>query len=197
MSHYFIPDDTLASKIKTFQYTFKGAAFTFVSDSGLFSMGHVDYASDILMREMPALEGRLLDLGCGYGPIGIVLGKTYGLDVTFADVNERALQYTEENCKRNGFSGAIVASDCFNGIEGQFDSVVLNPPIHAGKQKIFEMYAGAYAHLVLGGKFFIVIQKKHGANSSIVELERLFGEAQVSTLYKKKGFFVLQCTRSA
>lgn len=193
MSHYFIADDTLTSKKESFKYNFKGKAYTFVSDSGLFSMGHVDYASDLLMQHIPELSGRLLDLGCGYGPIGIVLGKTYGLEVVFADINTRALRYTKENCELNGFSGEVVESDGFENIEGLFDVIVLNPPIHAGKEVIFDMYMGAHEHLVLGGAFYVVIQKKHGAESTMKELVARFENCE--TLYKKKGFFVLKCEK--
>lgn len=194
MSHYFIADDSLASKKEKFSYNFKGKAFAFYSDSGLFSMGHVDYATDILMKELPVLSGTLLDLGCGYGPIGIVLGKTYDLSVTFSDVNSKALRYTKENLEVNGFSGNVIESDGFQQIEGYFDHITLNPPIHAGKQVIFQMYEGAFEHLNKGGCFYVVIQKKHGAESTIKTLETIFGHCNV--LYKKKGFFVLACTKA-
>lgn len=193
MSHYFIADDTLASKKESFKYNFKGKAYTFVSDSGLFSMGHVDFASDLLMHQLPELSGRLLDLGCGYGPIGIVLGKTYGLEVVFSDINARALRYTKENCALNDFSGQVIESDRFENVEGDFDTIVLNPPIHAGKEVIFHMYRGAHDHLTLGGAFYVVIQKKHGAESTMKELVEIFGACE--TLYKKKGFFVLKCEK--
>lgn len=193
MSHYFIADDQLAEKKERFNYNFKGIRFEFESNSGLFSMGHVDYASDILINEIPSLKGSLLDLGCGYGPIGIVLGRTYGLDVTFADVNSKAIQYTQANLELNHFSGKVIESNCFDAIEDTFDSIVLNPPIHAGKQIIFQMYKGAFEHLKNNGCFYIVIQKKHGADSSIKALNEIFGNCDV--LYKKKGFFVLQCNK--
>lgn len=194
MSHYFIADDTLTSKKEKFAYNFKGKAFTFYSDSGLFSMGHVDYATDLMMHQLPELKGHLLDLGCGYGPIGIVLGKTYGLEVTFADINTKAIQYTKENLELNKFDGTVIETDSFQSITAFYDCITLNPPIHAGKQVVFSMYEGAFEHLKPGGQFYLVIQKKHGAESTIKQLETIFGHCEV--LYKKKGFFVLACTKA-
>lgn len=192
-SHYFIEDDTLVPNIETFVYYFKDSKFTFTSNSGMFSPGHTDYASGLLMQMLPQLSGSLLDLGCGWGVIGIVLGKYYNLDVTMADINGRALECAKNNCKQNNFEAEIIKSDCFENIDKSFDTITLNPPIHAGKNVIFDMYDGAYAHLNTGGKFYIVIQKKHGAQSSIQKLNDLFSNCEI--LYKKKGYFILCCTK--
>ncbi len=191
MPHYFIADNSLKSDIKKFTHYFGGEKFTFKSDSGVFSHGHVDPASDLLIKTLPKLSGSLLDLGCGYGPIGVMLGKVYGLTVTMADVNSRALSLARENCDANGVTAELVLSDSFESISGCFDTITLNPPIHAGKDIMFAMYEGAKEHLTPGGTFYIVIQEKHGAKSSIKKLTELFGECKV--LYKKKGVYVVGC----
>lgn len=190
MSHYFIEDESLKSEIKQIPYSFKGNNFEFISDNGLFSKEHVDYASDLLLNNMGKISGSLLDLGCGYGVIGIVLSKAYGVDVTFVDVNPKAIKFTSKNCETNGVSGRCIQSNCFENILETYDNIVLNPPIHAGKDIIFEMYEEAYKHLNYNGKFYIVIQKKHGAESSKKKLLEIFDEC--NTLYKKKGFYVFE-----
>jgi len=193
MSHYFIEDNSLKSDIKKIAYEFAGKRFTFTTDSGLFSKDHVDHATDILLHTIPPLTGSLLDMGCGYGCIGIVLAKTYGLQLTQADVNQRALDFTKINCTANGVQSNIIKSNCFEDISGMFDTITINPPIHAGKAVTYEMYDGSFAHLNTGGKLYIVTLKKHGAESTKSRLESVFGNCEV--LYKKKGHYVFCCVK--
>ncbi len=102
MSHYFIEDKNLKHELATVAYYFKENKFTFTTDAGLFSKDHIDPATEILLNTIPPLSGSLLDLGCGYGVIGIVLAKTYGLKLTQADVNGAAVALTMKNAKANG-----------------------------------------------------------------------------------------------
>ncbi len=193
-SHYFIADETLEDREETFTYYLGATKVRLTSNTGMFSPGHVDAATDLLLRELPPLSGTFLDLGCGYGVIGTALGKANPeLAVTMADVNERALRYAKGNGEANGVAAKTICSDCFESIEGAFDSITLNPPIHAGKEVIFAMYEGSLAHLNQGGSLYIVMQKKHGAESSLKKLKELFGE--VETLYKKKGYYVIRATK--
>lgn len=191
-SHYFIDDDTVADKIERFNYYLGSTRIILESNAGLFSPGHVDAATDLLLQTIPPLEGSLLDLGCGYGVIGVSAAKAYGVRVTMADVTEKAVTFAKKNCKLNGVTAQVIKSDCFDSIDEKFDTITLNPPIHAGKEVIFKMYRGAFEHLNDGGKFYVVIQKKHGAESTIKQLEQIFGVCEV--LYKKKGYYVL-CSR--
>ena len=194
MSHYFKDDPTLPNDYKTFDYYLGDKKFTFTSNSGVFSPGHVDPATDLLLRNMPPLQGSLLDLGCGYGVICIVLAGLYGLEVTMADVNPRALACAERNCAINNVNARIIESDGFAQIPGMFESITLNPPIHAGKEVVYAMFEQAAKHLAPGGAFYAVMLDKHGAASAKRRLEEIFGACE--TLYRKKGYSVWKCCKS-
>jgi len=191
--HYFSREEPEQSDPQIFSYVFNENRYIFSTDTGVFSVGKMDSATDTLMKNIPPLSGSLLDMGCGYGAMGIILAKEYNLTLYQADINPRALRLTAENAAKNGVMSNIAASDCFKQIQGFFDTVVINPPIHAGKNVIFEMYEGAYKHLHLGGSLYIVILKKHGAESSIKYLNKIFGNCHVQ--YKKRGCYVLKSIR--
>ena len=195
MSHYFINDETLADDFRGFRYYFAGHCLALTSNSGVFSPGHVDPESDLLIRTVPPLRGSLLDLGCGYGVIGIALCKAYGLSLTLADVNPRALRCAEINCRDNGVKAEILSSDCFENIPGAFDAITLNPPIHAGKEIMYRMFEEAIEHLSPGGALYVVMLEKHGAKSAAQKLVELAGQCDI--LYKKKGEYVFAATKFA
>jgi len=192
MNHYFKSNVGLKHKETETEYVYKFAKFNFITDVGVFSKSGVDYATNILLENLPDMSGKILDLGCGYGCIGVVLAKIYGnnIEVTMSDVNERALDLAGKNAKKNNVSAKIIKSDGFENIRENFDNIILNPPIHAGKAVIYKIYEEVYEHLNPDGGFFIVIQKKHGALSHKEKLEEIFGKENCSVLYSKKGFFV-------
>ena len=192
MSHYFTNDDNLKSNPRIISHEFNGKIFEFHTDSGVFSPEKVDYATDLLMQNIESSAGKLLDLACGYGPIGIILGKTFGCNITMSDVNRRALELAKMNREMNGVNAKIIESNGLANIDGEFDIITLNPPIHAGKDVCYKMYEGAAQHLTFDGKFYIVIQKKHGANSTITKLCEIY--KSVETIYKKKGYYILRCS---
>ena len=197
MNHYFKSNENLKHKETEKEYIFKFIKFNFITDIGVFSKNGLDFATNILLENLPELSGQTLDIGCGYGCIGIILAKIYGknIKVTMSDVNMRALELAEKNVKKNGVSADIIKSDGFDNIRDNFDNIILNPPIHAGKAVIYKIYEEAYNHLNPGGRFFIVIQKKHGALSHKAKLEEIFGGENCSVLYSKKGFCVFEFRR--
>lgn len=195
MSHYFIEDNSLKHDIKKIDYHFADNKYVFTTDSGLFSKDHVDHATDILLRTIPTLSGSLLDMGCGYGCIGIVLAKTYSLQLTQVDVNQLAVNMTKRNCLDNGVTSVVMKSYCFENVVGTFDTIVINPPIHAGKATTYKMYEDSFLHLNTAGKLYIVTLKKHGAESTYDKLKNTFGNCE--TLYKKKGYYVFCCSKTS
>ena len=195
MNHYFNSNEDLRHDEKIIEYIYKFKKFEFITDTGVFSKDGVDHATNILLENLPELSGKVLDLGCGFGCIGIVLAKIYDLEVFMSDVNERALDLAERNAEKNGVSDKIkkvIKSDGFEDIRESFDNIILNPPIHAGKSVVYRIYEEVYGHLNQGGRFFIVIQKKHGALSHKQKLGEIFGAENINILYSKKGFYIFE-----
>ena len=193
MEHYFKENENIKHEIKTIEYYFKNRVYKFTTDAGIFSHEHIDPATDLLLRNIPALDGSLLDMGCGYGCIGIVLGKTYGLELTQCDVNPRAAELTEINCALNGVKSNVIVSDCYENITGKFDTIIINPPIHAGKAVTYKMYEDSAPRLNENGRLFVVTLKKHGAESTHTKLLKEFNNCGI--IYKKKGFYIFCCTK--
>ncbi len=198
MSHYFTNDTSLASNERDIEYVIKGEHFTLRSDRGVFSKSELDEGSRILIETLLSYDftGKMLDIGCGYGPIGLTLAKfNPSLNVICSDVNTRALALCERNATSLKLADRVTClqSDIYLEIEGQFDSIVSNPPIRAGKKVTYAIYIGAKDHLIDGGSLYIVVRKSQGAESVKRFLEETFGNATL--LKRSKGFFVLKATK--
>ena len=194
MNHYFSDNKNLRSGETETEYVFKFKRFKFITDTGVFAKGGVDSGTAVLLDNLPEIQAgaRVLDLGCGYGPVGVTLNKIYGAEVVMCDVNGRALDLARRNLEKNGASASVIRSDGFADITGRFDYIITNPPIHAGKPVIYKMYEDARGRLMPGGAFYTVIRKKHGALSHRKKLEEIFGGENLSVLYAKKGVFVFE-----
>ncbi len=196
-SHYFTDNSALPSNRKDHEFTFSGHHYTFRTDDGVFSKTGVDYGSQVLLKALrkEELYGSVLDLGCGYGVIGIVL-KTLVPDcaVTCSDVNPRAAELAGINGRLNSADIRVLVSDRFEQIPGHFDAVVTNPPIRAGKKTVYAIFEEAYDHLNDGGLFFAVIRKQQGAESAAVKLTEVFGGCE--TVSKDKGYRILKCRKT-
>lgn len=190
---YFAKRPSAESRPVEIEYTYRGHTVRLTTDSGVFSRGEVDEGSALLLNSLPALTGRVLDLGCGAGVIGVCVGKANRVELTQSDVNERALALTRENLARNGVAGTVVESDGFSALSGAFDTILTNPPIRAGKAVIYRMFAEAKEHLAAGGALYLVIRKQQGAESAKKYLETLF--SSVEMIERKKGYWILKCER--
>lgn len=193
-AHYYTDNRNLATNRKEHSFRFSGHQYHFTTDNGVFSKTQVDYGTLVLLEAIiqQSLEGRILDLGCGYGVISVVLKTIYpSLDVTSVDINPRAIELTQLNCDQNGVKSTILVSDGFSQLkESTFDAVITNPPIRAGKKVIYGMFDDAYEHLNNGGKLIAVIQRKQGAESAIKKLEDLFGNCTVVS--RDRGYWVFE-----
>lgn len=191
--HYYTRVPGSASRPVACEYTYRGIPLSFMTDAGVFSKGEVDTGTRLLLEALPEeMHGEILDLGCGWGVIGIAAARRWpDCRVTMADVNTRALELSRENAKRNGAAVSCVESDGMEALAGRtFDAVITNPPIRAGKQVIYRMFADAAGSLAPGGALYLVIRKQQGAESCVKYLGTLFGE--VEKLEKSGGFWVLR-----
>lgn len=191
---YYTADPTSESRPVPCAFPYRGHGLNFMTDAGVFSKGELDVGSRLLLDALPALSGDVLDLGCGWGAIGVAIAKANrSARVTMADVNHRALDLARANCQRNGVTAEVIESDGMAAVMGRkFDAVVTNPPIRAGKQVIYRMFADAAVSLNEGGALYLVIRKQQGAESCVKYLKTLFEE--VEKLDKSAGFWVLKAT---
>ncbi|MUG48009.1 class I SAM-dependent methyltransferase [Paenibacillus sp. FSL W8-0186] len=195
--HYYTNQPSTAHDRKIWDAQLRGQKFRFISDAGVFAKGGVDYGSRVLIEAMDIPEAaQVLDVGCGYGPIGLTAARLAGRGhVTMIDVNQRAVELAKENAANNKIANVtIVESDLFAALgEQQFDVILTNPPIRAGKEVVHAIFEGAYERLREGGALWIVIQKKQGAPSAKQKLESLF--AQVEEVTKDKGYRVYRAVK--
>ncbi|WP_310551856.1 class I SAM-dependent methyltransferase [Paenibacillus glufosinatiresistens] len=197
--HYYSQKPDVAHNRRTLEATLRGRRFRFTSDAGVFSKGDIDYGSRALIEamEIPA-DGEILDVGCGYGPIGLTAAHLAPQGkVTMIDINSRAVELARENAAANGIRNVQVEeSDGLAAVmDRTFDCILTNPPIRAGKAVVHRIFEEAYHQLRPNGSLWVVIQKKQGAPSAAAKIESLFGE--VEEIGKDKGYRILKAVRKS
>ncbi|QOR66759.1 class I SAM-dependent methyltransferase [Cytobacillus suaedae] len=197
--HYYTNKPSTASNPQNINFTLRGNVLQFKSDRGVFSKNEVDFGSRLLIEtfQFPTIEGDLLDVGCGYGPIGLALAKDCSeRNIEMIDVNERAIDLAKQNAANNEISNVeIYKSDVFNAVnlEKKFAAILSNPPIRAGKKVVHQILEDSYQFLLPKGELWIVIQKKQGAPSAIEKLESIFVEVEI--VERDKGYFIIRAIR--
>ncbi len=196
--HYYSRTQNVNSDPNYWNFTLKGNTIRFKTDNGVFSKREVDFGSRLLIEtyKFPSIDGDALDVGCGYGPIGLSIAKADpDRMVHMVDVNLRAIELAQENARQNGIQNVqIYESDRLIGVKGtKFASILTNPPIRAGKKVVHDIFEQSYEHLAANGELWVVIQKKQGAPSAIAKLEEFFKE--VNVVEKKKGYFIIQAKK--
>ena len=191
---YYAENPDAAHDIHELRVELLGEKMTFLTDAGVFSKKMVDFGSQLLLKCLEVNEGEtVLDVGCGYGPLGLSLAKAYGAQATMVDINNRALDLARQNAERNKVEVAIFQSNIFEQVEGKFDHVISNPPIRAGKQVVHEIIEKSRDFLKDGGDLTIVIQKKQGAPSAKSKMEDVFGNCEI--VKKDKGYYILRSVK--
>ncbi|MCF0258533.1 MAG: class I SAM-dependent methyltransferase [Erysipelotrichaceae bacterium] len=192
MAHYFENDKNLKTDLHTVSFSLDGKNFTLESDAGVFSKDKLDTGTRILLEtvlknSMPA--GTVLDLGCGIGPVGVVLSAFWNCQVTGIDVNERACALASLNYQRNHVKGTVL---CQDGVDdGEYDCILLNPPIRAGKEVIYRLFDQSAAHLNRHGALWIVMRKQHGAQSAVNYLQEAL-RLKTERMNRDKGFWIVR-----
>ncbi|HAV21288.1 MAG: class I SAM-dependent methyltransferase [Bacillota bacterium] len=179
--HYFTEKPGSQRAIKEISVEIRGIPFIFRTDRGVFSRGKLDRGTRLLIDAMD-LDGanQILDLGCGYGPIGIVAAKLAPeSEVIMVDVNERACELARENAVLNRVANTkVLCGDGFRPVRGmRFDLVLCNPPIRAGKSVVFSLIAEAREFLKPGGSLLVVARTKQGSKSILKHMSEVFDVA--------------------
>lgn len=198
MSHYFENDKNLKSEIRELSYKYNSSFFIFYSDNGVFSKNNIDYGSGLLietyLKENDINEKRVLDVGCGYGFLGIMVSRVTDSYVEMIDINKRAVHLTNMNIKRyKDFKGKTYVSNVYENVEGKYDIIITNPPIRIGKEKLLEILIGAFDHLEDNGLLYYVIRKDQGALSIKKILEE--NSINVEIINRNKGYFIYRAKK--
>ena len=191
---YYAENPDVAHDIHELRVELLGEKMTFLTDAGVFSKKMIDFGSQLLLKCLEVNQGEtVLDVGCGYGPLGLSLAKAYGVQATMVDINNRALDLARQNAERNKVEATIFQSNIYEQVKGKFDHVISNPPIRAGKQVVHEIIEKSKDFLEIGGDLTIVIQKKQGAPSAKSKMEDVFGNCEV--VKKDKGYYILRSVK--
>lgn len=194
---YFTSNPTSEHKYSKFETEILGNTVVFHTDSGVFSKDALDFGTRTLLEAVPAMHGRILDLGCGWGAVGVSVGKKYpDTEIVMSDVNERAMELAIKNLKENGVTNAcVMKSDAMDDVPGTFDFILNNPPIRAGKAVIYKMFDQASERLNKGGALYVVIRKQQGAPSAKTHLQEKFDHVEV--IAKEKSYWIIECKKEA
>ena len=195
MSQYFDNDKNIKSERKIIKFNFDNKLFSIYSDNGVFSKDRFDYGTRVLLNsvDIDKLSGNVLDLGCGLGVVGIILGTfNKGINIDMVDINERAIDLAKNNLVLNNIKANVFVSDIYSNIDNKYDFIITNPPIRAGKNVIRGFLFGSYDYLKDDGILYFVMRKDHGVKSMIKELSVKFNTSIVN---KDKGFYVVLCTK--
>ena len=193
MEHYFTNNTNLKSELRVISYENKENVFSFYSDLGVFSKDKIDYGSrtlvDTILKEEQRQNLKILDVGCGYGFIGITLSKILNSEVLMVDVNKRAVHLCERNIKENKVNAKALVGDTYENVTGKFDIIVTNPPIRAGKDVVLNILLKAREYLNENGVLWFVNRKHQGATPILKILDETY---DCDIVKKDKGFYIMR-----
>ena len=193
MGHYFINEDLEHNK-KIIKVIIKNEDFSFITDNGVFSKKGLDFGTRTLLENLDYknINGKILDFGCGYGSIGIIVSRFTGLEVDMLDINKRSIELAKENSKLNKVKTNIFESNIYENVQDKYDYIISNPPIRVGNEILYKILFEAKDHLNDNGKLIIVVNKDQGAKSLMEKLKKFYN---VNLIAKNKGFFVILCSK--
>ena len=196
MQHYYTKNPEIAHDIGKIDFNIRDIKLQFMTDAGVFSRKGVDYGSQVMLRTLPDINGEVLDLGCGYGAIGITVAKLNPMSrVTMIDINERAVELADKNIILNRVENAeCFQSDAFENVKGRYDVIVCNPPIRTGKKVIYPMFENSIKYLNSNSSLYIVIQKKQGAISAMEKLQEVYGNCEA--INKDGGYWIIKSIKN-
>ena len=195
MSQYFDNDNNIRHNKRIIEFYFNDKNYNLYSDNGVFSKDKFDYGTRVLLESIDInnLCGNILDLGCGIGVVGIILGTiNKNINIDMVDINDRAINLAKENMSLNKVKGNVFISDVYSNINKKYNYIITNPPIRAGKEVVRRFLLGGYDYLTDDGTLYFVMRKDHGVKSMIKELENKY---IVSILNKDKGFYMVSLSK--
>jgi 16S rRNA (guanine1207-N2)-methyltransferase len=182
MAHYFSEHPEGAENKKEVRAVLRGNKLRFITASSTFSKKSVDKGTALLIESAIIRRGaKVLDMGCGYGAVGIAIAKAFSAKVIMSDVNERALMLAKMNLALNCCTGEVVKSFIYDSLEehaGSFDAILINPPQKAGNDICKKMISESAAFLKNGGFLEIVARPKIGAPGLVEEMKKTFGNCE-------------------
>lgn len=192
MNHYFDPGDG-AWESREITVRLAGRDVVVESAGGTFSPEHLDTGTRILLDTVEAPRGRILDIGCGWGPISIAAAlENPEAEVWAIDVNARALELTARNTERHGLTNVHVATPDTVPPDLEFDAIWSNPPIRVGKVELHTILETWVPCLRSGGTAWLVVAKQLGAESLMKWLRERWPDAEISKAENSKGFWVIE-----
>lgn len=195
MSQYFDNDNNIKHNKKIIEFYFNDKKYNLYSDNGVFSKDKFDYGTRLLLDsiDISKLSGNVLDLGCGIGVVGIILGTiNENINIDMIDINERAISLVRDNLTLNKVKANVFSSDVYSNVNKKYDYIITNPPIRAGKEVVRKFLLGGYDYLNDNGILYFVMRKDHGVKSMIKELENKYN---VTIINKDKGFYIVSLTK--
>ena len=195
MSQYFDNDNNIRHNKRIIEFYFNDKNYNLYSDNGVFSKDKFDYGTKLLLDsiDISKLSGNVLDLGCGIGVVGIILGtNNKNINIDMIDINERAISLVRDNLTLNKVKANVFSSDVYSNVNKKYDYIITNPPIRAGKEVVRKFLLGGYDYLNDNGILYFVMRKDHGVKSMIKELENKYN---VTIINKDKGFYILSLTK--
>lgn len=195
MAQYFENDPMLKSEFKTLKYKYLEYEFNFTSDLGVFAKSKIDEGSKLLAETYfyyGKKEIEVLDVGCGYGFLGITLAKIMNCQVDMIDINNRALHLAEMNAKENSVTTNIFFSNMYENITKKYDLIITNPPIRASKCIYLEIINQSFKYLKNNGELWFVMRTNHGVKTVVKGLKIMH---DVEILSKNKGFYVISAKK--
>ncbi|MEN3007466.1 methyltransferase [Pseudothermotoga sp.] len=196
MEHYYVEKPKCELRVKTAILKLKnGRIYQFQTPSGVFSFGEIDKATRILIEHCQIHGKKVLDLGCGYGVIGIVLKSEYpDLEIYMSDINERAVEFAKINAKKNNVDVVIKHGAFFEPWKDDtFDLILMNPPLAAGKETVLRLIKESFEHLNNGGSLQTVAHHNKGGSYVKRTMEEVFGN--VEDIHKEGGIRIYKSVK--
>jgi 16S rRNA (guanine1207-N2)-methyltransferase len=194
--HYYTENPQSEIKEKYFAQTINGFKLAFIAVSGVFSFDtRVDKASELLIKSFNPSGSSILDVGCGYGPIGLFIKAMHQCQTVYmCDINNRAIEYAAANAKKNNLDVNVIKSDLYSSLGAySFDDIVSNPPIAAGKILNTQLINEAFDHLHPNGTLWLVAFHNKGGSTLKKIMDSRFGN--VEDVEKSGGIRVYKSTK--